>query len=840
MLQNNNLKICRRLIWRDIKFHRGQNILLILAIILVCMLNTFSLCLGSLVYDGYMYSYKIKYGSASHIIYEDLNDAQAAAIAAHSMVKDVAGLCSVGALSDEMLGARSVKLAEISEKWAKETASVPSHGRMPKSPGEIALDELTMNSLMIPREIGVEIALTWKPFGGEERTDTFRLCGWWENLMDGTESCAWVTAETVQKLSADMPEQVSLGVTLYRPGDLETQAGEILADLALRDIPFTTNPAYHPFRIGRAFEKAADYYHLSIIVLLCGIPMLCHIVKLSGGQNIRFYGRVKSLGMTPRQIRVLSAERAALLWLLGTIPGWLLGFLLYVLLAPYAVIGMDENPAFVFFRLWPFAVSAALTGAVTFAACTLPVRSLAKCPPAKLMCSVERTAGKRKKNCSRITLFQMAWTEFLRRGSQSVFAALSLFLAIGILCFVWTQRECIDEEMYLAGTTLSDYQIFDASAASKLQRYNPNSRSITPEILQAISEHPAVEQLGILCTMEVPMYASPGERAQIVETFEGKDKNGMPLKENMADNQDFMAGYEKMRESGEYIGIVTGMNAPALENAMAKNILIEGTFSRELYDTGRYVIASGASSPDLKVTPPAGSRVTINGRDFEILASVPCETFLIPGSDSREAEFHVSYYMPLAVFDELFPDHGVRTVSVNIDHSSQKEFETFLSGLLEGTGIYVLSFGDHQKNFLNAVFQVCMIPLFVGSVMLFIGLMNFTNALATGILVRRKEFAVYESLGMTKKQLRKMILMEELLDCGMMILFLIPSVAAFTWFGGKWWFAHTTIWCITWHYSLTPLWVLLPVLMLPAFFVSFFLLRAVTNKSVAERLRLAE
>ena len=34
MLQNNNLKICRRLVWRDIKFHKGRSIFLVTAVAL--------------------------------------------------------------------------------------------------------------------------------------------------------------------------------------------------------------------------------------------------------------------------------------------------------------------------------------------------------------------------------------------------------------------------------------------------------------------------------------------------------------------------------------------------------------------------------------------------------------------------------------------------------------------------------------------------------------------------------------------------------------------------------------------------------------------------------------
>ena len=43
------------------------------------------------------------------------------------------------------------------------------------------------------------------------------------------------------------------------------------------------------------------------------------------------------------------------------------------------------------------------------------------------------------------------------------------------------------------------------------------------------------------------------------------------------------------------------------------------------------------------------------------------------------------------------------------------------------------------------------------------GLINFVNVTATGLVLRKKEFAVMESIGMSKGQLKKMILSEGLL-----------------------------------------------------------------------------
>ena len=47
----------------------------------------------------------------------------------------------------------------------------------------------------------------------------------------------------------------------------------------------------------------------------------------------------------------------------------------------------------------------------------------------------------------------------------------------------------------------------------------------------------------------------------------------------------------------------------------------------------------------------------------------------------------------------------------------------------------------------------------VGAVLLLIALLNFVNWMVTKTVSRRKEFAVYQSLGMTLGQLRRLVLL---------------------------------------------------------------------------------
>ena len=154
MLANNNLKVCWLLARRDFNFHRVKNIVLALAAALVTGLYTFVFLLGGAVEGAFLLNYQYTYGSTSHILYTGLTEHQAELLSQHPNVKSAVRLSTVGTLSDPMMGQRSVKLAVTDRDYAESVLSVPTTGRLPEQPGEIALDEFTMGSLGVLREIG--------------------------------------------------------------------------------------------------------------------------------------------------------------------------------------------------------------------------------------------------------------------------------------------------------------------------------------------------------------------------------------------------------------------------------------------------------------------------------------------------------------------------------------------------------------------------------------------------------------------------------------------------------------------------------------------------------------
>ena len=119
MLANNNLKVCRTLVRREVKFHPVKYVLLSCAAMLVAALYTFVFLLGSSVEDAYLLSCQYSYGSTSHILYTGLTEKQADTLAGNSNIKSTVRLSTIGRLSDPIIGQRNIKLAVTDRAYAK-------------------------------------------------------------------------------------------------------------------------------------------------------------------------------------------------------------------------------------------------------------------------------------------------------------------------------------------------------------------------------------------------------------------------------------------------------------------------------------------------------------------------------------------------------------------------------------------------------------------------------------------------------------------------------------------------------------------------------------------------
>ena len=146
---------------------------------------------------------------------------------------------------------------------------------------------------------------------------------------------------------------------------------------------------------------------------------------------------------------------------------------------------------------------------------------------------------------------------------------------------------------------------------------------------------------------------------------------------------------------------------------------------------------------------------------------------------------------------------------------------------------------DYQQNFENSRLNMVLILGMVGAVLLLIALLNFVNLLVTKTVSRRREFAVYQSLGMTLGQLQRLVLLEGAFSALILAVVLVPVTIAFAALVMPG-YIESLSWVSVYTFDVTPLWIILPVAVALALLTPLICLRFLTKGTIQQRLGGAE
>ena len=119
-----------------------------------------------------------------------------------------------------------------------------------------------------------------------------------------------------------------------------------------------------------------------------------------------------------------------------------------------------------------------------------------------------------------------------------------------------------------------------------------------------------------------------------------------------------------------------------------------------------------------------------------------------------------------------------------------------------------------------------------------IGILNFINAIMTGILSRRREFAVLQAVGMTNKQLKTMLIYEGLFYAlGSSLAALILSILLNPLIGKM---LESMFWFFSANFTIIPVLLVIPVFALFGWLIPSILYGQTAKQSTVDRLRLAD
>lgn len=117
-----------------------------------------------------------------------------------------------------------------------------------------------------------------------------------------------------------------------------------------------------------------------------------------------------------------------------------------------------------------------------------------------------------------------------------------------------------------------------------------------------------------------------------------------------------------------------------------------------------------------------------------------------------------------------------------------------------------------------------------------VGVLNFANSMITAIVSRKREFAMIQSVGMTKRQLCRMLVYEGLYYAALTLIVSWTVSALAVGVGVR---AVTAVDDFsTFHFTLMPLGVCTPLILILAVLIPYLCFRNLEKQSVVERLRM--
>ena len=123
----------------------------------------------------------------------------------------------------------------------------------------------------------------------------------------------------------------------------------------------------------------------------------------------------------------------------------------------------------------------------------------------------------------------------------------------------------------------------------------------------------------------------------------------------------------------------------------------------------------------------------------------------------------------------------------------------------------------------------------LSAVIAVVGILNFLNAILTGIIARRREFAVLQSIGMTRRQLQRMLMIEGLLYTIAAVVISILLVAVLEPMTGK--VAGQMFWFFRFHYTIAPILIAAVFFVIIGAAVPRIVYHFVGKRTIVERLR---
>lgn len=655
-------------------------------------------------------------------------------------------------------------------------------GNYPQASDEVMLSLHILSNLGIEKpEIGMKIPLHiirngWIASGAEDIQMQFRLSGYYRDYVSSWEKqpTGYFSKALLRELETPLFPGNAFIVSDKIWMDRNQMVQRLYQDLNIRT---DQNLWVVNERGQKALQKVAGgvfVAFIEILLIVLSMNLLIYNIFSIGISNYKKqYGLLKVIGATPKQIKLVYFLQGARTILAGCIAGILLGSIIVRLAVPRLVTqmvldgtGSSKHLPIYSWRLLGLSVCLGALGGI--AAMMHCIQCIIKLSPIECLSSegISSVSIPKYKSSKRYAIREMAWRNLFRNQKKALLSIGSLFLAIEISLLSIEIAEGLDQTHKIEQTQDFEIGITKEAVAEYIYNGTIYNETIGHELLplelinsitrlteatdenmikcigsygvfnrQSVSMEPRIHSYrnNFDIMTELTVQIAPDEWVNELEKYAGREKINIDV--------------STFRERGFIL--LHDHELPQKQQIETDKVIGEG-LSGILFENGGKefeLICCGY----LDITEKGFPAINMpwEGKNLNYI--------IISNNTAKQLEITPYIY----------------SIAFNTSQQGEPEIKRKLQGILAEFNqetesypqYYLIAKSDilaEERSYILAV-RVVM-GIFNGVLVLF-AVLGYCNIVITGIIERRMEFAIMRSVGMTRKQLKEMLIWEGIFYC---------------------------------------------------------------------------
>ncbi|WP_302163432.1 ABC transporter permease [[Ruminococcus] torques] len=774
MHANRNKKAVKRVEKGMMKANRIRNLFAVFAIILTTFMITTVFSLGINYAENMKLMQVRTAGTTADVSLAMPTKAQEQQIRDLEYVKTVGTQYMVGSVTEKNDEGRELSIAlqyYDNTEWEEhyQEAIKDLEGKYPSDENEIMLSEDALSQLGITEpKLNMEIPLSYYDKNGEQER-TFTLSGWFHSYT--STGMGFVSEEYCKNAGYTMEEDGVLSLSMNKMPDdfMRIQ----------RDVELNENQSFS----GAVSMKSSSGSVIAMEILLVffiigsGYLLIYNVLYISISKDTRFYGLMKTMGTTQTQIKSLVKSQAVKFACIGIPIGILLATVVSFGIVPFVLNqGFEEGKSMmdaeVFFHPLIYILSILFSAVTVWIACNAPAKAAAKISPVEAL-KFQNFAPKKTKSRNSTNggkLHVMAFHNVFRDKKRAILVFMSLFMGITMILGTNGVIKSMTAENFIKATMDYHFEYSDIQFEQP-EQLNKEVPQFDEHFVEQIKQIDGIKNVDICKTVWAGIdfdEAALADFMKIKYEDSGYKAQGKSYEQMLT----ALRGYADAGEYGCYI--TTLNNEEALEEYNANHP--DKPIDIEAFKRGETAISGTDNDYYTPNAALVGNTLTLSADITDGKAT----DFLIDGAfryDDYEDRLTEGIgrrknieIVPNIIFvsktgmERLTKEPIISAIGVDIkDLNDLERIDSELQAINSTltTSEWQMKSAVNQKElFEQTNYSLSLLGNGAAVLLIVIGLVNFVNVMLTGVVARKNEFAIMESIGTTKKQIVKILTLE--------------------------------------------------------------------------------